>query len=293
MSSQQNMTYHRDNELIGDIKVLKAFSNAEEARKILVRVAKLTRPVMVRRGWQVGRLLEYFPKDKSLYGINVNHGKDIKIRLRNPNSPHTFLSMNFILGTMLHELGHIEVGPHNQNFYDLLNRIKVETEEAISKDRQLWGIYSGDESLRNGIKLDTEMPRIDTRSKQVMRELRLKAIERKCPGLLSPEPIASVLRGRQQGRGRPISIIEILDDDDVTWIETSGSAAAGDQMDKIVSIRDQKDSRACSVKNTCVVDLHSENERMLSSHAVIISLDSDSDNNCPKGDSRHDIICLE
>jgi hypothetical protein len=38
-------------------------------------------------------------------------------------SPNTFYSYEFILGTMIHELAHIVVGPHNQAFYAEMDKV--------------------------------------------------------------------------------------------------------------------------------------------------------------------------
>ena len=38
-------------------------------------------------------------------------------------SPNTFYSYEFILGTMIHDLAHIVVGPHNQAFYAEMDKV--------------------------------------------------------------------------------------------------------------------------------------------------------------------------
>jgi hypothetical protein len=45
------------------------------------------------------------------------------LRLRESGSGGSFLSYDFILGTMLHELVHNVHGPHNATFYALLDKI--------------------------------------------------------------------------------------------------------------------------------------------------------------------------
>ncbi len=60
-------------------------------------------------------------------GLNIGGGggttKEIKLRLRESGSSASFLSYDFILGTMLHELVHNVHGPHNATFYALLDKI--------------------------------------------------------------------------------------------------------------------------------------------------------------------------
>ncbi|KAJ1917077.1 hypothetical protein H4219_003421 [Mycoemilia scoparia] len=99
---------------------------------------------MKKRNWKVGKLLEFYPKKSTnLLGLNVNHGQTIKIRLRYPHNINAFLPFSDILGTMLHELVHINISPHNQEFYDKLNELKRETEELISLNQYYYNLFRG------------------------------------------------------------------------------------------------------------------------------------------------------
>ena len=61
-------------------------------------------------------------------GLNVGGGgggtREIKLRLRNAYSKDSFLPYTNILGTMLHELCHNHIGPHNESFYGLLEELR-------------------------------------------------------------------------------------------------------------------------------------------------------------------------
>lgn len=105
----------------------------EEARETLNRAARQVQPLMRRRQWKVGVLLEFYPKSDCLLGLNVNHGQQVKVRLRPPGSESDFYPYEHILGTLLHELTHIEVSPHNAAFYKLLDEITQECEDDIAK----------------------------------------------------------------------------------------------------------------------------------------------------------------
>ena len=48
----------------------------------------------------------------------------MKLRLRRPNREWDFFPYEQILDTMLHELCHNEYGPHNTDFYNLLDEIR-------------------------------------------------------------------------------------------------------------------------------------------------------------------------
>lgn len=78
-------------------------------------------------GWLTYRfvLLSYCsPPNPSLMGLNIDGGSEIKLRLRRQNNEWAFFPYEQILDTMLHELCHNEVGPHNADFYKLLEEIR-------------------------------------------------------------------------------------------------------------------------------------------------------------------------
>ena len=61
-------------------------------------------------------------------GLNIGGGRgnthEIRLRLRQPHSKGEFLPFESVLGTMLHELCHNHIGPHNQSFYALLDELR-------------------------------------------------------------------------------------------------------------------------------------------------------------------------
>ena len=109
------------------------WSNDTEAKRLLQDAADQVKPIMARRKWAVPLLNEFYPSAPNLLGLNQGHGQKIFIRLRSPSNRDMFLSYESILGTLLHELVHIEVGPHNQKFYALLDELQNECDELIVK----------------------------------------------------------------------------------------------------------------------------------------------------------------
>ena len=102
-----------------------------EAISILGRVAAQVEPIMRKRSWRVGHVAEFCPKDGRLLGMNVNVGEKILIRLRKSAKSMDIMCYEDILGTMLHELAHMEVGPHNAKFRKLLDELTAECEELM------------------------------------------------------------------------------------------------------------------------------------------------------------------
>ncbi|KAI9502644.1 hypothetical protein GGI25_005590 [Coemansia spiralis] len=159
------------NALIGSIHALKCRPNSSDALVLLQRIAAQVRPIMQKRGWKVTMLREFYPRSPNLLGLNVNHGLEIRIRLRGPYNDSQFLIYEDLVGTMLHELVHIVRGPHDAVFYKLLDELKAEVEMLMAKG------YTGDGFFSEGQRLGAG------RSRNVPLHLRrqkaLQAIEKR------------------------------------------------------------------------------------------------------------------
>ena len=84
---------------------------------------------MDKRGWNVGSLSEFFPQNPGLLGLNVGGGLEIKIRMRPARDVGSFIPFRNLVGTMLHELIHNDIGPHNAAFYKMYDALWEEYEE--------------------------------------------------------------------------------------------------------------------------------------------------------------------
>ncbi|XVF33880.1 hypothetical protein REPUB_Repub18cG0009500 [Reevesia pubescens] len=100
---------------VWEMKALKRKPGAEEAQKILEKIAKQVQPIM------------------PLLGLNVGGGVHVKLRLRRPNRDWDFYPFDQVLDTMLHELCHNTHGPHNASFYKLWDELRKECEELMAK----------------------------------------------------------------------------------------------------------------------------------------------------------------
>ncbi|KAJ1831836.1 hypothetical protein LPJ63_003988 [Coemansia sp. RSA 2711] len=138
------------NDLIGSIHALKRRPAPDAALLLLQRVAAQVRPVMHKRGWRVGVLREFFPRTPNLLGLNVNRGAEIRIRLRSPHNDGELLAYPDLVGTMLHELAHIERGPHDAAFYALLDTLKAETELLMAQGYAGDGFFSRGQRVGQG-----------------------------------------------------------------------------------------------------------------------------------------------
>ncbi|CAD6957491.1 unnamed protein product [Tilletia controversa] len=80
---------------------------SEQCLQILRRTGTLVKPLMVKHGWRLPLLAEFYPNDKSLLGINI-------------------WDEHVVMGCMLHELTHNVRGPHDSVFYAFLDKLKDE-----------------------------------------------------------------------------------------------------------------------------------------------------------------------
>ncbi|SCU87847.1 LAFA_0E09186g1_1 [Lachancea sp. 'fantastica'] len=108
---------------IGKLAVMQRKPNRDYALAILQDIAHQVSLLMRENSFKVGQLVEFYPKNKRLLGMNVNGGAKIMLRLRQPFDEDQFLSREQILGTMLHELTHNLCGPHNATFYKKLDEL--------------------------------------------------------------------------------------------------------------------------------------------------------------------------
>ncbi|KAJ8614507.1 hypothetical protein CTAYLR_000776 [Chrysophaeum taylorii] len=101
-----------------------------DAVRLLHKLASDVNFLLARYGWTVGALVEMDPRDDRLLkkkeaegdggcllGYNENHGSRIYVRLRSDDG--SFRDYDDLIQTLLHELCHNNVGPHNAAFFAL------------------------------------------------------------------------------------------------------------------------------------------------------------------------------
>ena len=121
-----------------------------EAEKHLRRMASEVSEIMISHSWTVGGLIEMDPRDDQimkkkqqeggcLLGYNENMGARIYVKLRKDGG--TFHDRDAFMKTLLHELCHNVVGPHNAVFFALYADVRAEhlalTRKAAGRHRTL------------------------------------------------------------------------------------------------------------------------------------------------------------
>lgn len=84
---------------VHEIKPLKKLSKTDIAEDLLKRLVQATSHVLISRKWRVSKLEEFFPKNASLLGININRSI-IKVRLRYSHNSDSFYEWEDILGNL-------------------------------------------------------------------------------------------------------------------------------------------------------------------------------------------------
>ncbi|KAI8091870.1 WLM domain-containing protein, partial [Thamnidium elegans] len=126
---------------------LKKKPNADQALLILEKLASQVKPILNNHNWTIKNLCEFYPTNPNLLGVNVNRGWKVNLRLRYPYDENSFLEYEDILGTLLHEMVHIVRGPHDEQFYRILQELKTETELLMASGYTGEGFYSSGQSL--------------------------------------------------------------------------------------------------------------------------------------------------
>ncbi|XP_024375543.1 uncharacterized protein [Physcomitrium patens] len=121
-----------DLDKVWEIRTLKKEKD-DVARRLLEMAAKQVQPIMRKRKWQVKLLSEFCPRNPGLLGLNIDQGREVRVRLRPYGRENEFFPYESVLGTLLHELVHNDCGPHDAKFYGLLDVITKECEELMAK----------------------------------------------------------------------------------------------------------------------------------------------------------------
>jgi hypothetical protein len=109
------------------VQCLQSRPGSDGALRLLQEAAQQVAPLMLKRQWRVQLLVEFYPANPSLLGLNVNRREKICVRLRLPEDANAFFPLEHVVGTLLHELAHIVRGPHDAAFYKLLDELTGET----------------------------------------------------------------------------------------------------------------------------------------------------------------------
>lgn len=117
------MSTDHKNPHVAKVAVLQKKPGKEDALRLLKHIAHSISYIMKENGFKVGSLVEFYPRDRRLLGMNVNRGMKIMLRLRNASDEFQFLPRESIMGTALHELTHNVFGPHDNRFYAKLDEL--------------------------------------------------------------------------------------------------------------------------------------------------------------------------
>lgn len=112
--------------------VLKTFPQHEAARALLDRALVPINELLKQHRWRVLKVSEFFPKNDNLLGLNVNHGQHVKVRMRPHFNRNEFFAYEEIVCTLVHEVVHNTISPHDASFWALYHKLVAEAELFLS-----------------------------------------------------------------------------------------------------------------------------------------------------------------
>ena len=91
----------------------------EIAQYYLYEINRKIEPILLKRGWKILVLKEFFPPNKNLLGLNVDNGQEVSIRLRYHHDNNQFIPFDEVMNTVLHEIAHCSISEHSAAFWSL------------------------------------------------------------------------------------------------------------------------------------------------------------------------------
>jgi hypothetical protein len=107
-------------------------ANESTAKALLLRAVEIGNIILKRHRWTVVKVSEFYPRSKNLLGLNINKGEEIKVRLRYPNDKTRFFAFEEVMCTLLHEIVHCTISPHNAAFWKRYGELVAEAEDILA-----------------------------------------------------------------------------------------------------------------------------------------------------------------
>ncbi|CAL9730193.1 DNA-dependent metalloprotease Wss1p [Monosporozyma unispora] len=251
----------KKNPLINTLTFLKKKPRSEYAFEILQDINNSVALLMRENNLKVSILAEFYPKQNNLLGLNVNAGSKIMLRLRQPYDHSRFLSREEIMNTMIHELTHNRVGPHNDKFKKQMKewcgrQYVIETlgltENFLGIGKRLGGsTTSGNYNIRQ-----KRLKLLDQQNSKKLGHLqKLDPFGSNKGPMLSPREMAAKAAAERLQKKIPKEVYNINEDN---------NADEGVNIQEILSQHDMMDSQ---VEEVIVIDSDSDNDMTSSSSA--------------------------
>lgn len=96
----------------------------EQCLRMLYSLSHKVSKLMQQKNLKIIQLQEFHPKQENLLGMNVNKGHKVLLRLRPKRDIYTLLDEESVMDTLLHELVHNTIGPHNDKFNKLWDDLR-------------------------------------------------------------------------------------------------------------------------------------------------------------------------
>ncbi|KAJ1673786.1 hypothetical protein EV182_004560 [Spiromyces aspiralis] len=88
---------------IATVRHLPNYPNEDQAYRMLNRICEEAQETMERHDMFINVVAEFYPPDDSIYGVNAESGRLVRVRLREPHRRREFLPYDMVYGVFLHE----------------------------------------------------------------------------------------------------------------------------------------------------------------------------------------------
>ncbi|XBW38745.1 hypothetical protein QEN19_004332 [Hanseniaspora menglaensis] len=181
---------------ISTIASLKKGPSPEHCLQMLYSLAHKVSKLMKDNNLSVVHLQEFHPKQSNLLGMNVNSGQKVLLRLRHNNDPHMLLDEDSVMDTLLHELVHNTIGPHNHKFHELWDNFRQQQwgnmaqglfNNFLGEGKKL-GVGMGFKSLNGMLKIGGRQINIGKTPREMARLAALQRFEEHNKNFCSNKP---------------------------------------------------------------------------------------------------------
>lgn len=265
---------------IHEVKALKKMPLPQEATDLLYRLVQVTKPLIIRQRWRVGQLIEFYPSNGSLLGLNVNRGTRIMIRLRDSRNSQRFLPWDSLLGTLVHELVHNVIGEHSFEFYEMVDKLSDEVQNDVLQGKHLLhdNPFSWDNSKGKKLGGDSQISRLllpDAKEVERARQARLLAFDKAAKS-------TSVNTVNTSSNSKPL-----------TTEKSIRSLPSADVIVDFIGERRSRDRQTCSAGTDSAITVSVEETETWLAAADIVDLTSPSSSSPIKFKVKEDIQELD
>ncbi|AQZ16993.1 WSS1 (YHR134W) [Zygosaccharomyces parabailii] len=220
---------------VQNIAVLQRKPLRDQALGLLKDIAQHVSYLMKENRFRVGLLVEFYPRDKRLLGMNMNRGYKIMLRLRSPNDEFQFLPRESIIGTMLHELTHNLHGAHDNRFYAKLDDLMAR--QWVIEQQGLFDTFLGEGRRLGGTAVAARERQVSLKQRRGRARSRGRKLGGSSSGRNgSPREMAALAADRRARDSRTCADANAYDSDEEDLVVIDESAPRPEPVIEVIDL---------------------------------------------------------